>query len=72
MIEKHVRNVNYRSKDRTELGQSKFESDYHSLIRDPLFEDYISDRYSRMLDAVLELETVRELNVQILQLIEEG
>lgn len=71
VIEKHVRNVDYRSKDRTELGQSKFKSDYEALLRDPLFEDYISDRYSRMLDAVLELETVRELNVQILQLIEE-
>ena len=70
VIEKHVRNVNYRSKDRTELGASKFKSNYQELIRDPLFEDYISDRYSRMLDAVLELKTVRELNVQILKLIE--
>jgi len=71
VIEKHVRNVDYRSRDRKELGQSKFESDYEGLIRDPLFEDYISDRYSRMLDAVLELKTVRELNVQILELIDE-
>jgi len=71
VIEKHVRNVNYRSTDRTELGRSEFKSDYQGLIRDPLFEDYISDRYSRMLDAVQELKTVRELNVQILELIQE-
>ena len=71
VIERHVRNINYRSKDRKELGQSKFKSDYRALVQDPLFEDYISDRYSRMLDAVLELKTVRELNVQILNLINE-
>ena len=72
VIEKHVRNVDYRSTDRKELGQSKFKSDYKGLIRDPLFEDYISDRYARMLDAVLELKTVRELNIQILELIKEA
>lgn len=72
VIEKHVRNVDYRSNDRIELGQSKFKSDYKGLILDPLFEDYISDRYSRMLDAVLELKTVRELNIQILELIKEA
>ncbi len=69
VIEKHVRNVDYRRRDRKELGTSEFESDYRALIQDPLFEDYISDRYSRMLDAVLELSTVRELNIQILNLI---
>ena len=72
VIEKHVRNVDYRSTDRKELGQSKFKSDYKGLILDPLFEDYISDRYARMRDAVLELKTVRELNIQILELIREA
>lgn len=71
VIEKHVRNVDYRRTDRKELGQSKFTSDYEGLIRDPLFEDYISDRYARMLDAVLELKTVRDMNIQILELIKE-
>jgi hypothetical protein len=70
VIEKHVRNVDYRSTDRTEMGDSKFPSDYAGLVSDPLFEDYISDRYARMRDAVLELRTVRELNVNILRMIE--
>jgi hypothetical protein len=71
VIEKYVRNVDYRSTDRTEMGKSKFSSDYRGLVQDPLFEDYISDRYSRMMDAVNELKSVRELNLKIIQLAEE-
>ncbi|MFC3880063.1 DUF6090 family protein [Algoriphagus namhaensis] len=71
VIEKHVRNVDYRSTDRTELGSSKFTSDYMGLMLDPLFEDYISDRYSRTLDAVNELNSVRATNLKILELVRE-
>ena len=70
VIEKYIRNVNYRSTERKELGKSKFPSDYKGLVLDPLFEDYISDRYSRMLDAINELKDVRELNFKILQMID--
>ena len=71
VIERHIRNVDYRSTDRKELGQSKFNSDYKGLVLDPLFEDYISNRYSRMLDAVNELNDVRNLNLEILKKIDE-
>ena len=71
VIEKHVRNVDYRSTDRKELGPSKFDSDYKALVLDPLFEDYISNRYSRMLDAVNELNDLRNLNLEILRMIHE-
>jgi hypothetical protein len=71
VIEKHVRNVDYRSTDRKELGESKFNSDYIGLVLDPLFEDYISNRYSRMLDAINELNDVRDLNLEILKKIDE-
>ncbi|MFL0353976.1 DUF6090 family protein [Xanthomarina sp. GH4-25] len=69
VLEKHIRNVDYRSADRAELGKSKFQSDYKSLIQDPLFEDYISNRYARIREAVLELNQVRAQNVTILKLI---
>ena len=70
VLAKHIRNVDYRSTDRIVLGPSKFNSDYRGLVLDPLFEDYISNRYSRMLDAVIELNDVRLLNLRILHLIE--
>lgn len=71
VLEKHIRNVDYRNTDRTEFGPSKFNSDYKALVLDPLFEDYISNRYARMLDAVKELDDVRQLNLRIIQLIKE-
>ena len=71
VIEKYIRNVNFRNSVRKELGESKFNSDYKGLVLDPLFEDYISNRYTRMREAINELNGVRELNVSILQKIEE-
>lgn len=71
VIEKYIRNVNFRNSVRKELGESKFNSDYKGLVLDPLFEDYISNRYTRMREAVNELNGVRELNVSILQKIED-
>ena len=68
-ILQHVRNVDYRSTERTEFGKSKFHSDYQGLINDPNFEDYISERYSHMKDALIELNQVRTHNIEILDLI---
>lgn len=68
-ITRHIRNADYRSSHLPELGPSKFPSDYGALIDDPEFEDYISDRYSKMKDALIELNQVREQNVAILELI---
>jgi len=70
-IYQHVRNVDYRGVERTELGKSKFDSDYEGLINDPNFEDYISERYSHMRDAILELNLVREQNLDVLDLIKQ-
>lgn len=71
VIEKYIRNVNFRNSVKKELGDSKFDSDYKGLVLDPLFEDYISNRYTRMQEAINELNDVRNLNMDILQLIEE-
>lgn len=71
VIEKYVRNVNFRNSVRKELGDSKFNSDYKGLVLDPLFEDYISNRYTRMREAMNELNDVRDLNVRILKKIDE-
>lgn len=71
VIAQHVRNVDYRNSDRIELGTSKFQSDYEGLVTDPNFEDYISDRYSRMKDAIMELNEVRSQNKEILDIIDQ-
>ncbi|MFX0556153.1 hypothetical protein ACOCEA_05115 [Maribacter sp. CXY002] len=65
VIEKYIRNVNFRGTVRKELGQSKINSDYQGLVLDPLFEDYILNRYTRIQEAINELNDVRELNVSI-------
>ena len=70
IIDKHVRNLNYRSVISPELGKSKFKSDYQSLLRDPLFEDYLAERYIAMYGALEELESVKKINVLILKLID--
>ena len=70
IIDKHVRNLNYRSVYSPELGISKFKSDYQSLLRDPLFEDYLAERYIAMYGALEELESVKKINVLILKLID--
>jgi len=70
IVEKHVRNLNYRSVLSPELGKSKFKSDYQSLLRDPLFEDYLAERYISMYGALEELENVKKNNTLIIKLIE--
>lgn len=69
VINRFVRSVDYRGVEHPELGTSKFESDYIGLISDPLFEDYMSERHTHTLDAVNELELVRNQNVKILELV---
>jgi len=70
IVEKHVRNLNYRSVLSPELGKSKFKSDYQSLLRDPLFEDYLAERYISMYGALEELENVKKNNALIIKLID--
>ena len=71
LLEKYIRYVEYRSTDRKEFHGSKFPSDYKGLLNDPLFEDYITIRYNNMAEAVLELKIVRDLNINILRLIDQ-
>jgi len=70
VIGAHIRNVDYRSTAFKAMGESKFESDYVGLISDPLFEDYLSDRFSRTYDAIKELRVVRNQNLKILEFID--
>ncbi len=69
IVEKHIRILNYRSVYLAEIGESKFPSDYQSLMRDPLFGDYLGERYISMDDAVGELNQVKKQNSLILELI---
>ena len=69
IIEKHVRNLDYRSVYIHELGKSKNSSDYLALLQDPLFEDYLGERYLSMADAMTALNEVRKQNILIIELI---
>jgi hypothetical protein len=69
IVVKHIRNLDYRSTYKAELGKSKFPSDYQSLMRDPLFEDYLAERYLSMDDAITALNEVKKKNSLILTLI---
>ena len=71
VLEKHIRSRDYRGIEHKNLGESFFESNYHDLLNDPLFEDYISERHTTMEEAVQELELVRKQNMLILDLLEE-
>jgi hypothetical protein len=70
VIEKHVRTLDYRYILFPELNTSRFQSDYTSLLRDPMFEDYLGERYIAMKDAVNELNLVKTQNELILDLID--
>ncbi len=69
IIAPFVRKVDYRT-TLPGIGKSKFASDYQALIRDPLFEDYVAERYGHTLDALNELDLVRKQNIEILRLID--
>lgn len=70
VLDRFIRSVDYRSVVHEDLAHSKFNSDYQALINDPLFEDYISERYSHTSDALFELNLVKKQNKIILDLID--
>ena len=69
IIEKYIRNLDFRRTYIVELRKSRFPSDYQSLFKDPLFEDYLGERYLSMDDALFELKQVKKQNNLILELI---
>jgi len=70
IIEKYIRNLDFRRTYIVELRKSRFPSDYQSLFRDPLFEDYLGERYLSMEEALVELKEVEKKNNLILELID--
>lgn len=70
IIEKYIRNLDFRRTYIVELRKSRFPSDYQSLFRDPLFEDYLGERYLSMEEALVELKEVEKQNNLILELID--
>jgi len=69
ITERYIRNTDYRSSYLPELGKSRFLSDYQSLFRDPLFEDYLTERYLSMNEVLDELNLVKKKNELIIKLI---
>ena len=70
VLDRYIRIIDYRKIIHPDLGISKFQSDYFALINDPVFEDYISERYTFMQDALNELYLVRNQNLKILELLD--
>ena len=70
IIEKHVRKLDYKSVYLPELGKSRFLTNYQSLLQDPLFEDFLGERYLSMHEALFELNDVKKNNELILKLID--
>ena len=70
VLDRYIRIIDYRKIIHPDLGNSKFQSDYFALIKDPVFEDYISERYTFMQDALNELYIVRNQNLKILELLD--
>ena len=71
IIEKHIRLVDFKNTWSPAIGKSKFTSDYQSLFSDPLYEDYLGERYLSMEDAIGDLILVKKKNELILELINE-
>ena len=69
ITERYIRNTDYRNSYLPELGKSRFLSDYQSLFRDPLFEDYLTERYLSMDEVINELNLVKKKNKLIIKLI---
>jgi hypothetical protein len=70
VFEKHLRSLDYRNKWVPELGNSRFLSNYQSLFRDPLLEDYFVERYISIDETLNELNLVKKQNGTILKLID--
>ena len=70
IFEKHIRLVEYKNSWSSAIGKSKFSSDYQSLLNDPLFEDYLGERYLSMEMVLYDLMLVKKQNKLILALID--
>jgi hypothetical protein len=70
VVEKHIRLIDYKNTILPSLGESKFSSDYLSLLSDPLYEDYLGERYLSMREALNDLRQVKNKNEMILELID--
>lgn len=70
ILENHIRLVDYKSNWSPLIGKSKFNSDYKSLFNNPLYEDYLGERYLSMEDALGDLMRIKEKNDLILELID--
>ena len=54
-----------------DLPSSFYKSDYSGLYGDPLFEDYLTERFAMMKDMMDELIEIQDINLQILYLIDQ-
>jgi len=70
IVEKHIRLVDFKNTWSPAIGKSKFISDYKSLFSDPLYEDYLGERYLSMEDALSDLLLVKTKNELIIKLID--
>lgn len=69
MIQKHIRYVDYKNIYFFDSEKSEFTSDFQSLFRDPMFEDYLGERHLSITEAIGALMRVREKNILILKII---
>ena len=53
------------------VRESPFQSNYWQIFKDRTYENHISNRVTYTADVLTELEPLREMNMQILQLLEE-
>ncbi|MBC2840063.1 DUF6090 family protein [Robiginitalea sp. SC105] len=70
VIAPYVRSTDFYRITYPKMVKSKFPSDYPGLVRDPIFEDYLSEVYGHTRDAKNELQLVRKQNLKILQLVD--
>ena len=70
ILERFVRKADYLSLYRPEIGKSKHQSNYRALMKDPIYEDFLTERLSHTGDAINELLIVKKQNELILDLIE--
>ena len=70
IVNPYVRSLSSSGLSYYDLPESDFPSDFHGLMLDPLFEDYIAEVYIHTFDAQDELKLVRQQNVKIIQILE--
>jgi hypothetical protein len=69
--QKHIRVVDAWVDETAGLIQSNYASNYKSLFKDPLFEDYASKSFLWSFEYMNELNVIKANNLEILQLIEQ-